>query len=99
MNPIYDTALGGVFALITKALPSDELQLERFKLRFPKKYQRIRELQLNDAVRYVKLHKVDPDKFADFINGGATMSELIKEELPQPITTADKVKEAFAKLK
>ena len=26
MNPIYDTALGGVFALITKALPSDELQ-------------------------------------------------------------------------
>src|ERR1017187_7883627 len=50
------TAIEDVALLITKMLPSDELQLARFKLRSPQKYAKIQKHMLNSFVAYCKKH-------------------------------------------
>lgn len=48
-----------VSAMITKALPSDELQLARFKIRYPLLYARIREHMIRNIVNYCKSNKLN----------------------------------------
>ena len=50
------TAIEDVALLLTKMLPSDELQLARFKLRSPAKYAKIQKHMLNGFVAYCKKH-------------------------------------------
>jgi len=50
-----------VSAMITKALPSDELQLARFKLRYPLLYAHIREHMVRNIVNYCKSNKLSSD--------------------------------------
>ena|ERR1017187_1172414 len=52
----WATAIEDVALLLTKVLPSDELQLARFKLRSPKFYARIQKRMLTNFIFYCKKH-------------------------------------------
>jgi hypothetical protein len=66
----------GLFALITKTLPSDEERLARLKLHSPKIYARVRYHILLNAFRYLKRHRdVKVDEFIKFIGGDLSADE------------------------
>lgn len=47
-------SITALLSLITKALPDDELKRERFRLRYPRLYQRILKRILNKAAKDLK---------------------------------------------
>lgn len=72
--------LTALTALITKALPDDELKRERFKMKYPLLYQQVRIRQLKKAKRFIKNSGVSPKDFAEYVNGDTTMVKLLTDK-------------------
>lgn len=73
-------AITALMALITKALPDDELKRERLKLRYPLLYQNIKVRQLKKARRFIKQTGVNPEDFVKYVNGDTTMVNLLTDK-------------------
>lgn len=69
-------AVTATMSMITKSLPSDEERLQRFKLKYPKKYMRVKMQVLRASYRYLKHHRaVTPEEYVAFIGGIYTPEE------------------------
>lgn len=89
MPPVIESiadAVTATMAMITKSLPSDEERLLRFKLKYPKKYMRVKMQILRNSFRYLRHHReVTAEEFVSFIGGVYT-----PEEKQQLITVLNK---------
>ncbi len=80
-------SITALLALITKALPDDELQRKRFELRHPKLYQRIYTRILNRAAKELKRMGVsaeDTEVIHAYVQGikmDENFETLIKQKL------------------
>jgi hypothetical protein len=69
-------AITATMAMITKSLPSDEERLLRFKLKYPKRYMRVKMQILRQSFRYLKHHRqITPDEFVAYIGGIYSIEE------------------------
>lgn len=73
-------AVGDVSKLVTKALPSEEQQLAKFKMRSPIIYGNIMERIFQKLKRYLRWHKrIEIDVWVDFKH--ATLADSTRTEL------------------
>lgn len=74
-------AVTATMSMITKALPNDELQRERFKLRFPLLYQWVKTKQLRRAAREIERNHYHVEDFVKEIGQDSIFAVLLKQRL------------------